>query len=90
MRYFTLARKSDPRIAVPFATIDVELCAFLGVDCDPKKYHASWYDLVGMTLCSGDTLASMVQKMTLAGNCNTYVKIFQWLDENFIPDAWAM
>jgi hypothetical protein len=44
---------------VPLARIDDEMCAYFGVEPDPIKYHAGWYDIIGLRLALGKSLAEI-------------------------------
>lgn len=92
--YFSLTRKTDPGAGpVPFADIDDELRAALGYEPHPQRYLASWYDLIGMQLASGQTWDAIRREYAdrkarasdaeYAELVELLVKIVDWLEAHF-------
>ena len=83
---FSLTRKSDPAAGpTPLAKIDEEICQMLGVDVDPKLYAFGWYDVIGFRLAMGQSFAQIKAEVQ---NYKPMPQICDWLEENFVPDAW--
>ncbi len=92
---FSLTRKSDPASGpVPFNVIDEEMCAYFGVPCHPTAWYCYWYDTIGFALAMGKSFEWMRDKIKEGVESEKdkahSLKIIDWLDENFTPDAWAV
>lgn len=93
---FQLVRKTDPEASpVVFTTIDTEMCRHFNVKCDPVEWHHGWYDIIGLSLAYGKTFDQL--KETYIGYIREaedawdihMLDIINWLDANFVSDAWA-
>lgn len=86
--YFCLNRKSEPEAEpVKFVTIDEEMCAHFGVTPDPVKYYRGWYDIIGEALAMGASFAK-IRECFEKNNEPNGVAIVDFLDANFVSDAW--
>jgi hypothetical protein len=84
---FTLTRKSHKAFGpVPLALIDEELCAHLGVEVDNKFWLHGWYNCIGMMLAIGK---SFDECREIFKESSELQPIIDYLDTNFITDAWA-
>lgn len=89
---FSLTRKSDLAAGpVPLLTIDEEICEMMGVMVHPKKWCNDWYGAIGLDLACGDTFEEI--KITITnwdyGPKELLLKIVEWLDTNFVANAWS-
>ena len=79
--YFTLTKKGETKPST-FVAIDEALCAHFGVTPDPNLYYRSWYDIEGLGLAMGYDWNKLRE-------INPNRKdIINWLEENYISDAW--
>lgn len=94
----SLARKSEPTKPVALTVIDEEMCKHFNVKCDPKVYYAYWYDHIGFGLAMGRDFASIRKYwkglLSQADPLNNgieerMIEIVDWLDSNFVSDAWS-
>lgn len=89
---FSLTRKSNPEAGpVPLTTVDEELCKFLGMPVDPKRYCGEWYSHIGFALACGKSFAQIREDMAKIEDEYTelYIKMVDWFSEHFISDCWA-
>ena len=97
---FSLTRKSDLEAGpVVLQVIDEEMCKHFGVPCDPKIYHAYWYQTIGFSLACGktfedirDDVRSQIANATdILHNLQDLhqIAICDWLEANFTTNAWA-
>jgi hypothetical protein len=70
---------------VPFDKIDEALCEYLGVECDPNDFYASWYDAICFPLALGKTFADL--RKTHEGH-EVGLKILDFLEARYTPSAW--
>ena len=78
---FTLTKKGETKPST-FVAIDEALCAHFGVTPDPDLYYRSWYDIEGLGLAMGYDWNKLRE-------INPDRKpIIDWLEENYLPDAW--
>jgi len=82
---FCLTSKLTNRIT-PFAQIDEELCAHLGVEVHPTKYAFGWYNCIGLALAMGKTFE---QQRVLFKEDPELLRIIDFLDQHYTPDAWS-
>lgn len=91
---FTLARKSEPTKPVALTVIDEEMCKHFNVKCDPKIYYCYWYDWIGFRLAMGKDFKSIREGIIEIADVEPefekrLVEICDWLDTNFVSDAWS-
>lgn len=84
---FTLTRKSDPAAGpVDLVTIDEEMCQHFNKPVDSERWLHDWYDLIGFGLACGKDWAGLHEVFK---GSPELVEIIDWLEANFITDAWA-
>ena len=94
---FQLARKSEPEKPIALSVIDEEMCQHFKAECDPIKYHACWFDIIGFKLAMGQSfikiVASLAKSMSeMPQYKDDYLHLIEialWLDEHFTSDSWA-
>ena len=79
--YFTLTKKGETKPST-FVAIDEALCAHFGVTPDPNLYYRSWYDIEGLGLAMGYDWNKLREINP------TRKDLIDWLEENYLPDAW--
>ena len=83
-----------------FNVIDDKICAHFGVKPDEKYYFIGWYDIIGLGLAMGNSLAKLRERYTryirkgIEENYDTrieekLVKITFFLEANYTSSAWA-
>lgn len=73
-----------PLEPVALQKVDEEICQMLGVPVDPKYYHQSWYDIIGLYLALGKSFEWIIEEV----QDTTLHEIAVWLNDNFTPYAW--
>ena len=81
--YFTLTKKGEDKPA-SLVDIDEAMCAHMGVTPHEINYYRNWYDTIGLALAVGKDWAWMREHMSDPAT----VEIINWLEENYIPEAW--
>ena len=83
-------RKKDSRTPEKLSAVDDAICAHLGVEVHPTKYHASWYDFIGFHIALGKKLGGEeLQETVSAAGDETWTKILSFLEETYSSDAWV-
>ena len=92
---FDLTKKGE-EAPMSLAKIDDEICAFLGVDPDPVKYHEGWFDSIGFKLATGknfDQIVENFKEQLLQFPDDEWllkmIKITEYLKDNFTSKAWV-
>jgi hypothetical protein len=67
------------------SVIDDKLCAFLGVEPDPKWYHLGWKDSVGFCAALGDSFEKMRE---IYFDAPDLIKAIDWFDEHYTIRCW--
>ena len=95
---FSLSRKSKREEGpVKLSLIDDEICHHFNVVPDAIEYYAYWYDIIGFKLAMGKTFDEIkkdlaeriVEKPEWNDEYTRLIEITNWLDENFVANAWA-
>lgn len=83
---FQLIRKTEPdKSVVKLQQIDEEICAHMEVPVDPDEWVGNWYNTIGFCLAMGKDFAWIRERAV----DEQELKIINFLDANFIPDAWT-
>ena len=82
---FSLTKKGDSKPAT-LTSVDEAICALLGEPVHELNWCHQWFDSVGFGLAVGRTFADM--RDTFA-DCPDLLKIIDFLEANYTPDAWA-
>jgi hypothetical protein len=92
---FQLTRKGDTHPS-PLVLIDDLICEHFGVEPDPVKYLAGWYDSIGLKLAMGQSFPQIIasykeyeEKYPNDSWPRTLGAIAVWLDANYTTDSWA-
>lgn len=90
--YFRFTRKSDGTLPT-LGEVDEAVCKRLGVECDPVKYYAGWYDSIGELIALGYDAEKMrnVYKEVESGSPEMLavaLAIIDALDAEFTWSAW--
>lgn len=66
-----------------FQKIDEELCAHLGVECDPVRWLNGWYDCIGWALATGKDW------QWCRDNFTGLDPIIDYLEEHYTSNNWT-
>lgn len=84
---FSLTRKTEPEKGpVNLQQIDDEMRVAFNQPPDAEHWYYCWYDCVGLPLACGKSFAWIKEQYD--GDAE-FLKVVQWLDDNFTVDAWA-
>lgn len=75
--------------AVPFNTVDEEMCAHFGEPCDADRYFRKWYNCIGWNLAMGrsfDEIKAIYSEPNWADS--GLLPVVEWLAANFTPSSW--
>ena len=84
---FTLTKKGQTTPSL-LSDIDEELCALLGQPVHPKRYVIGWVDSIGLALACGKDWAWMRNTWDKDDYADE-LKLIDYLEANYTPDAWA-
>lgn len=94
---FSLTRKSEPDAGpIRLIQIDEEMCRHFNVTHDPKLRYGYWCDHIGLSLACGQSFQQIRENYLSEkskDNDDAYwdrmIEIVEWLNDNFIADAWC-
>lgn len=81
---FELIRKGETEPST-LISVDIAICEHLDMPVDPKRYADSWYDIIGLGLACGKTLAEIA---AIEADYPTTVKICDFLAENYTVNTF--
>ena len=93
---FQLTKHGDPEPS-SLQAIDEAICDHLQVPCDPVKWHADWYNVIGLWLACGKSYTEI--RSLLHGWCNLddpslnqagiqLLKVLRYLEDHYTPHSW--
>ena len=97
MAAYIQAVNKQTDLAENFSEIDEKICAFLGVDVDPRNYCADWYNMILERLAYGAKFEKINEDLTKSLNERperftpiyaALLKISAWLEENYTFTTW--
>ena len=93
---FSLTRKGESKPA-SLQAIDDEMRIEFGEEPDPERWLWGWYDVVGFGLAMGRDWMQLreqfaedpVEDEESVEFCRSMLKVIDWLEANYIPNAWV-
>ena len=93
---FSLTRKGESEPA-SLQAIDDEMRVEFGEEPDPKRWLWGWYDTIGLSLALCRTWEQIrdeyipddAEDEVDVEFCQRMLRIIDWLEENYVPNAWA-
>lgn len=97
---FSLTRKGESKPKT-LQAIDAELCTHFGVPCDPIRWYASWYNIIGFNLACGTGFSEQRKRFTEyltrdmadgatedAEHDRRLLAIVDYLDKHYVANNW--